>query len=124
MKIKLDENLPHQLAPTIITFGHDVDTVQAEHLVGRPDEEIWAAAQKESRFLITQDLDFSDARKFSPGSYCGLLLLRLHNPSRSNLVTRVLEVFREETMDDWMGCFVVVTERKIRVAKPQSDGTA
>jgi hypothetical protein len=72
--------------------------------------------------LISQDLDFSDARKFSPGSYGGILLLRLRNPSRTNLVTRVLELFREETADDWVGCFVVVTERKIRVLKPEAEG--
>ncbi len=52
----------------------------------------------------------------------GILLLRLRNPSRTNLVTRVLELFREETADDWVGCFVVVTERKIRVLKPEAEG--
>lgn len=124
MKIKLDENLPHQLAPALERLAHDVHTLQHESLLGRPDDEIWAAAQKESRFLITQDLDFSDARKFSPGSHCGLLLLRLHNPSRRALVTRVLEVFRQESIDDWLGCFVVVTERKIRILKPQTEGTS
>jgi hypothetical protein len=46
-------------------------TLQLESLVGHRDEEIWAVAQQESRFLITQDLDFSDARKFSPGSHGG-----------------------------------------------------
>ena len=61
------------------------------------------AAQQESRFLITQDLDFPDARKFSPASHGGILLLRLRNPSRTNLVTRALELFREETADDWVG---------------------
>ncbi len=119
MKIKLDENLPHQLASALAKIGHDVHTLHHESLVGRPDAEIWAAAQQESRFLITQDLDFSDTRKFSPGSHGGLLLLRLHNPSRAELVARVLEVFRQESVDDWLGCFVVITERKIRVLKPR-----
>lgn len=47
MKIKLDENIPHQLAPALTKLGHDVHTLQQEHLVGRPDEEIWAAAQQD-----------------------------------------------------------------------------
>ncbi len=34
----------------------------------------------------------------------------------------VLELFREETADDWVGCFVVVTERKIRMLKPEGEG--
>ena len=69
MKIKLDENLPLRLAFLLQELGHDVDTVQDEQLVGHRDAEIWNAAQRESRFLITQDLDFSDSRKFVPGSH-------------------------------------------------------
>jgi Domain of unknown function (DUF5615) len=71
MKIKLHENLPHRLAPALEKIGHDVHTLLHESLVGHRDEKIWAAAQQGSRFLITQDLDFSDARKFSPGSHGG-----------------------------------------------------
>jgi predicted nuclease of predicted toxin-antitoxin system len=63
MKIKLDENLPHRLAAVLKDLGHEVDTAHEEQLVGHTDEEIWQAAQKESRFLITQDLDFS---RFAP----------------------------------------------------------
>jgi hypothetical protein len=34
MKIKLDENLPHRLAPALEKIGHDVHTLQHESLVG------------------------------------------------------------------------------------------
>jgi len=118
MKIKLDENLPLNLAVMLEQFGHDVHTTSSEGLTGRADLDIWEAAQAESRFLITQDLDFSDIRRFTPGSHAGVLLVRLHSPSRQNLVARVEYVFQSESVDQWMGCFVVVTERKIRVIKP------
>jgi predicted nuclease of predicted toxin-antitoxin system len=85
MNIKLDENLPLRLATRLRDVGHDVQTVHDERLVGHSDIEIWQAAQKESRFLITQDLDFSDSRKFVPGSHHGILLLRLHSPNRRNI---------------------------------------
>jgi predicted nuclease of predicted toxin-antitoxin system len=120
MRIKLDENLPLRLAVPLREFGHDVHVVQDEGLVGHPDSEIWEAAQKESRFLITQDLDFSDSRKFVPGSHHGILLVRLHFPNRRNLMQRVIELFRNERVGDWAGCFVVATERKIRIVKPNS----
>ena len=120
MKIKLDENIPLRLATRLKDAGHDVQTVQDERLVGHSDIEIWQAAQKESRFLITQDLDFSDSRNFVPGSHRGILLLRLHSPNRRILVARVVEIFQEESVGEWAGCFVVATERKIRVLKPQS----
>jgi predicted nuclease of predicted toxin-antitoxin system len=76
MKVKLDENLPSGLALALRARGHDVDTVADEGLKGRDDATIWQAAQAEGRFLITQDLDFSDVRRFSPGTHAGLLLVR------------------------------------------------
>jgi predicted nuclease of predicted toxin-antitoxin system len=65
MKIKLDENMPTRLAPLLREYGHEVDTVPEEHLSGASDQRVWLAAALESRFLITQDLDFSDSRRFT-----------------------------------------------------------
>jgi len=61
--IKLDENLPDDLAPILGALGHDVETVPSEHMTGADDSAVWAAAQRESRLFVTQDLEFSDARK-------------------------------------------------------------
>lgn len=85
------------------------------------DSEIWEATRKESRFLITQDLDFSDLRQFAPGSHHGILLVRLRSPNRRDLIERVAELFQKENVGEWAGCFVVATERKVRVLKPKSD---
>jgi predicted nuclease of predicted toxin-antitoxin system len=120
MRIKLDENLPDSLSPLLKQLGHDASTVNDEGLTGGADHEIWEAAQREARFLITQDLDFSDTRQFAPGRHRGILLVRLHSPSRQNLIERVESIFRSENIEGWMGCFVVATERKVRVQKPAS----
>ena len=117
MKIKLDENLPHRLATLLKNLGHEVHTLREERLDGRPDAEVWEATQRESRFLITQDLDFSDSRKFAPGSHHGILLIRLRSPNRRALIERIGEMFRKENVSEWVGCFVVATERKIRVLR-------
>lgn len=119
MKIKLDENLPVELATTLKTLGHDVQTVHDEGLVGRTDSEIWRAAQTEKRFLVTQDLDFSDSRRFLPGTHSGILLIRLRSPSRRELVRRVGEILQSEDVGAWTGCFVVATERKVRIRPPR-----
>jgi predicted nuclease of predicted toxin-antitoxin system len=120
MKIKLDENLPHRLATLLKNLSHEVDTVNDENLTGSADSEVWQVAQKESRIFITQDLDFSDARKYLPGSHHGLVLIRLHSPNRRNLIDRVVELFQNENVSEWPGCFVVATERKIRILKPKT----
>lgn len=88
MTIKLDENLPERLALALSTVGHDVDTVRAEQLAGRDDADVWRAAQAAGRFLITQDLDFSDVRRYTPGTHVGLLLVRLAKPGRDALSLR------------------------------------
>jgi predicted nuclease of predicted toxin-antitoxin system len=77
VKIKLDENLPYRLVPLLVELVHDVDTVPDEQLAGLDDGAVWGAAQAHGRVFITQDLDFSDARKYVPGTHHGLLLVRL-----------------------------------------------
>ena len=115
MKTKLDENLPESLIGPLTALGHDTDNVRQENLKGCSDLDIWQAAQADARFLVTQDLDFSDIRRFSPGTHHGLLLLRLRLPGRLALANRVLEIFRMEELESWARCFVVATDRKIRV---------
>lgn len=118
MRIKLDENLPLQTAFRLKALGHDVHTTYEEGLSGCVDREIWEAAQREERCLITQDLDFSDVRRFAPGEHHGILLIRLNSPSRMRLIERIEELFQSENVSNWAGCFVVATERKVRVRRP------
>ena len=118
MKVKLDENLPATLRESLAALGHNVQTAAEEGLGGKSDDVVWFRCQSEDRFLITQDLDFSDMRLFQPGSHHGLMLLRLNNPSRSALIARVRAVFQESTVDEWSGCNVIVTEVKLRILKP------
>lgn len=113
MKVKLDENLPIGL-----DLGKDVDTVYDEGLCGASDDAIWAAAQQEGRMLITQDLDFSDLRRYAPGEHHGLVLIRLSSPSRSQLSARLLELFDSGELESWKGAFVVITDMKTRVRRP------
>jgi Domain of unknown function (DUF5615) len=108
MKVKLDENIPDRLVTVLTNGGHDVETVVSEGLKGTPDSEVWSAARNEDRFLITQDLDFSDVRQFQPGTHAGA----------NALVRRIGDVVREEGLDSFARCFVVLTDRKLRIRRP------
>jgi hypothetical protein len=118
VRLKLDENLPAALLADLARLGHDVQSVPGEGLAGRPDASVWSAAQSEDRFLITQDLDFSDLRRFVPGTHSGLLLVRLAQPGRLALARRVRDLFTTEDVEAWRRCFVVATGRKLRVRRP------
>ena len=101
MNIKLDENLPDRLIAALGALGHDVDTVYVERLNGQIDPEVWSATQAVQRFFITQDLDFSDLRRYTPGTHAGLLLVRLARPSADALFKRLVTVFHTENVEDW-----------------------
>jgi len=119
VKIKLDENLPDRLVSILTGLAHDVDTVRGEQLTGRADPDVWSAAQAAERFLITQDLDFSDVRRYTPGTHAGLLLVRLTRPGRNAWFERVSTLFQTEKVEEWIGCLVVATEQKIRIRRPE-----
>jgi predicted nuclease of predicted toxin-antitoxin system len=118
VKIKLDENLPEALIQALTDLGHDTDNVRQEGLAGSDDPQVWSEAQAAGRFLITQDLDFSDVRVFRPGTHHGLLLVRLPDAGRLALIRRITVVFRSEAVEKWAGCFVVLSDHKLRVISP------
>lgn len=115
MKIKLDENLPHRLKAALVAMGYDTDTAVDEGLGGQSDQLVWERAQQEERFLITQDMDFSDLRQIGAKPHHGVLLVRLHEPGRDALVQIVSSALRDNAVEQWKGRFVVITERRIRV---------
>ena len=119
MKIKLDENLP--VRPVAVLSGLVTMSIPSaqKQLSGRADPDVWSAAQAAHRVLITQDLDFSDMRRYTPGTHAGLLLMRLTRPGRNALFERVSTVFQTEKIEDWTGCLVVATEQKIRIRRPE-----
>jgi predicted nuclease of predicted toxin-antitoxin system len=118
MNVKLDENMPAALVEALAELGHHVDTLPGEELSGAQDDAVWATAQSAGRFLVTQDLDFSDIRRFEPGTHHGILLVRLHNPTRRRLTERVRLLFQTEDVTAWRRCFVVATDHKLRVRRP------
>jgi predicted nuclease of predicted toxin-antitoxin system len=119
VKLKLDENLPEILIADLDALGHHVDNVRLENLAGESDSKVWQAVQHAERFLITQDLDFSDLRQFTPGTHHGLLLVRLRTPGRLALARRIRQIFASEAVEDWKRCFVLLTDIKLRVHRPE-----
>ena len=108
-----------RLMRALRALGHDVEHVYTRHLSGRPDPEVMALAQAEARFLITSDRRFADVRVFAPGTHTGLLFVRLKHPARRALFEKVRMIFESENVESWSGCFVVASDRKLRVRRPE-----
>lgn len=113
MKIKLDENVHGDVQEALTRRGHDATTVHEEGLRGRPDDDVAAAVRAEERCLVTFDLDFADPRRFPPGSYHGILVLRLRIPT-SDLQMRTVSDFFETHSERVPGRLWILDETRAR----------
>jgi predicted nuclease of predicted toxin-antitoxin system len=118
MLVKLDENLSITHAEFLRDEGYDCDRVTDEGLSGEDDEIVWQQACAEGRFFITLDLDFSDVRRFPPGTHPGILLLRSRNGSRQAVLDVLSRVVREYPLATLQGCLVVADETQTRIRRP------
>lgn len=89
-RFKLDENLPRDAMAPFRDAGHDVEGALDEQLGGQSDAIVFAACQRETRILVTLDLDFADIRQYPPGEHAGIWVLR---PSTQS-VAHLLELIR------------------------------
>ena len=99
MRAKLDENMPIEAVELFVDSGWTCDTVYDEGLGGATDDAMGRACQTEGRGLFTLDLDFADIRRYSPGGYPGIVVLRPATPSRRHIVemvARLLPVLAKE----------------------------
>ena len=116
--VKLDENLGRSAAELLQTAGYPTERVSDEGLSGAKDSLVWQRVCQEGRFFITLDLDFSDVRRFPPGTHPGLLLLRPKDNSRDAVLQVLKRVLQEHPLHTLAGCLVVADERRTRLRRP------
>lgn len=64
MKLKLDENLGQRPTTILHRAGHDVTTVAQQNISGISDIDLINLCRRESRALVTLDLDFANPLQF------------------------------------------------------------
>lgn len=103
MRIKLDENLSNVHTEFLRQMGHECDRVTDEGLSGATDETVWQQVCQEQRFFITLDLDFSDVRRFPPGTHPGILLLRPRSRGRQAVLNLLSRIVNEHSLESLQG---------------------
>ena len=119
LRFKIDENVPIDAAALLEAAGYDAHTVYDEALAGAPDPNVAEACARESRVLVTLDLDFSDVRAYPPGTHPGIVVLRPRAPDRNStlaLLVRVMPLFANESVT---GCLWIVDSERVRVRAPR-----
>ena len=120
VRLKVDENLPSQLAGLLTELGHDAVTVADQGWLGIADRDLWPGVQAEGRWLVTADKEFVDLRRYPPGSHAGVLLLRLAEQSRVDYLRLVETAVASLDLDNLAGAIVVVTDRGVRIRRAQT----
>ena len=118
MRLKLDENLPRDLADAFAERGYDVDTVLDEQLGGQADPVIVQAATDAGRMVITLDRGVGDIRTFPPGTHFGVVVLRPVSQDPVSIVALVDRLLDVHQFDEFEACVVIVEPQRVRVRRP------
>jgi len=118
IRIKVDEDLPQEVAATLRHADHDARTVSEQGLAGATDEAVWEVVQYEQRCLFTADKGFANAHLHPPGTHPGIVLLRLPRESRAGYI-RLTELLIERLdLSVVAGAIVVVAPESVRILYP------
>lgn len=118
MRLKVDENLPRDLADELTRRGHDVDTVLDEQLGGRKDPVVVQAATDDERTIITLDRGVGDIRSFPPGSHAGVVVLRPVSQDPVSILTLVDRLLDAHELEEFSRCVAIVEPQRVRVRRP------
>ena len=117
MRIKVDEDLPKAAVQMLRAIGYEASSVVEQGMGGWKDPALWQAIQAESRFLVTADKGFGDARIYAPGTHAGVLLLRPDDAGIRPIIELLEQVLANYSLETLASTVTVVTPRSIRIRR-------
>ena len=115
MKFKVDENLPVDFVRLLRLAEHDAVSVVEQDLKGASDRNIIEVCKKENRILVTLDLGFANLQTYSPVGFPGLMVLRPHKQSKTNLIQMFRHAIPFLAREELKGHLWIVEESQIRI---------
>lgn len=115
MRFKTDENIPEEVVDILRGAGHDVLSVYSQGFAGFVDPAVAAVCKVEKRAIVTNDLDFSDVRRYPPEHYSGIIVLRpfvQNTPVLERLISRVIALLPLQPLE---GCLWIVDDHRVRI---------
>ena len=97
--------------------GHEAKHLREEGLERLPNGEIFEKAARESRVVLTFDLDFGEIVALSDNKRVGVVLFRLRNTRADHVMERLAKVLAESSDALAQGAVVTVEEHRHRVRR-------
>lgn len=110
MRFLLDADMPRSSASVFAARGHEVLDVRDAGLNGLADESIAKFAKKEGRIIITRDVEFGSILRYPPGSYVGIVVIRLAPLQTAEQINRALAGFLDAVKDEELKGSVIIVE--------------
>ena len=118
-RLKVDENLPREIADLLNAHGYDAVTLLDQGWSGVADDDLWERIQAEGRWLVTADKEFADLRLFPPGTHAGVVLLRSDEEGLDDYLRLAGAAVERFELDEIAGAVVVVNNAAFGFAVPQ-----
>jgi len=115
IKFKIDENLPLEASTLLKNAGYDSHTVHDEDLRGVSDPVIHDVCLKETRVLITLDLDFADIRTYNPEFTPGIIVIRTQYQDKLNILSKISEIINLLGVEKIYGKLWIIENDRVRI---------
>lgn len=119
MNVVVDENVPRRTVVVLTELGHRVSDVRGTDAQSACDSDLWAMACSQRALLITTDKGFS---RYWVDDHHGILIVRLRQPNRERIHSRVMMAIAEIAESDWPGLLVIMRDQARSTRRRPSQG--
>ena len=104
LRILADEMIHRRIVNAVKKDGHDITCCPK----GLKNGAVYQLIQAEKRILMTQDKDFSDAKRYPPEPTDGILSIRVLPPSIANVLSTLEKFLAGKSSAEFKGKLSVV----------------
>lgn len=117
--ILLDQNVPRQIADWFRSIRPDwkIQHTSEINLDRKTDEEILNWAREHMAIVITFDEDFADLRIYPPGTFYGIIRLRVWPTTLEETQTALERLLKTVPEEDLTSSLIILDKNHIRIRK-------
>jgi predicted nuclease of predicted toxin-antitoxin system len=117
MKFLIDADVPGLITKTL-ALDHDVIDIRDIQPPATPDIDVYHLASTQDRIIITRDLDFSNILLYPPPPDGGIIVLRVHLLTVSEIVSIIKNLIKQVPEKEIIGSLIIARKDHYRLRKP------